>query len=1034
MLGPLAIYSNKPMWVWRTGARSIAARHYRRFLCSGTQVLDLSQLGAGATAGGEAPALDVFKILGLFRDKKERECVDAVGIVAVLRDSSDWQGRLEEIFRQQPLNSSLVEDVVRSCDDPDTAVGFFRWSVRQDSCVSTLHSYNCIIRKLVEADLVAQAEAIVEEMKYAGFSPDVQSHCLLIRGFFKSGSFQRGCSQLDRMLEAGLFPNAILYNNLISCLCKAGMLAEAESYLKRMPQHCAPNVVSYNIIIDGYCKARNIEKALAFLREMEELGHPPTPHAYSSIVQSFCKTGNVSKAMDVFAEMPAKGCEPDIVNFNVLLSGLWRARKIHEARELFRSMNSRGCKPDVVTYNTMIAGLCKWKKLDEAVFLLERMKQEDVSPTFVTYTTLIDHLCKFTRLQQAYEVFEKMAEGPCACTEPAYSVLFNKLQRAGKLVEASRVYSDMCRKNVCMTDNTYSLVVLGLSKMDGGNVEAAKLVTEMMGKKIAVHPVAFNVFLNKLCIEGGIDEAIRLFRQMCGTELYKPDFYAYSILINGLCKARRPGEAKEMFQEMRGRGISPTVVTYNTLLEGLLSTAKLQDAMELTYFMLDQGVAPRIATLTKLLYALVWKKRMDEALKLYEAVTNEGVMVAEDGESLDLVVFPYSRKSGEGPSELFDATVAKGLVPSTGSCNVILDRMIKEHRFEEAKKLFSDMKTKRLPDTCSYNLMIRGFCANGDTNEAYCLFQDMIKDGIVLNTWTYNFMIVGFIKDEAWSSAWMLFKRMQSGKNDKVPAPNMFTYEILISSLCKTDQVEEAFKLLSAMRDKGFVPSLKIWEVLLSRLARAGRLDDAFELYKEMSRINCQQLVGSSNILLDGILRRGSVDEAKDFLKQMTDTGIVPDKFTYDKLVVGLCWQGKADQARKLVEELVRDGKRPENQGLRQLLGALCAQGDFQGAYEFYCWLPSVGVEVTLGMHNTLVTSCCLARKLDYLDMIEQREGVPDVIVERIEKFRAELFREEEVKIYEETRDRKIRRTMAYSEPRRPKIASFRAMDLHYGQ
>lgn len=44
------------------------------------------------------------------------------------------------------------------------------------------------------------------------------------------------------------------------------------------------------------------------------------------------------------------------------------------------------------------------------------------------------------------------------------------------------------------------------------------------------------------------------------------DVYSFSMLINGYCKCKRMDEAMRLFEEMRCKGLSPTIVTYTTLL------------------------------------------------------------------------------------------------------------------------------------------------------------------------------------------------------------------------------------------------------------------------------------------------------------------------------------------------------------------------------------------------------------------------------------------------------------------------------------
>lgn len=53
----------------------------------------------------------------------------------------------------------------------------------------------------------------------------------------------------------------------------------------------------------------------------------------------------------------------------------------------------------------------------------------------------------------------------------------------------------------------------------------------------------------------------------------------------------------------------------------------------------------------------------------------------------------------------------------------------------------------------------------------------------------------------------------------KVP-PDVFTYNILLSGLCLTQHIDEAFALLHTMKDKGINPDLATYAIVIDGDAR----------------------------------------------------------------------------------------------------------------------------------------------------------------------------------------------------------------------
>ncbi|KAK3211897.1 hypothetical protein Dsin_016603 [Dipteronia sinensis] len=76
----------------------------------------------------------------------------------------------------------------------------------------------------------------------------------------------------------------------------------------------------------------------------------------------------------------------------------------------------------------------------------------------------------------------------------------------------------------------------------------------------------------------------------------KPDIISYSSIIDGLCKDGSIDKAKELFSEMKSRGIRPNVVSYNFLICGLCCWGKWEDAKDLIVEMMDQHVHPDVVT------------------------------------------------------------------------------------------------------------------------------------------------------------------------------------------------------------------------------------------------------------------------------------------------------------------------------------------------------------------------------------------------------------------------------------------------------
>lgn len=71
---------------------------------------------------------------------------------------------------------------------------------------------------------VDEAEALLDEMREAGFSPDIRAYNIVLRGHAKAGAAARLPQLLAEIEAAGLTPTARTYNTLIDAYVNAGML------------------------------------------------------------------------------------------------------------------------------------------------------------------------------------------------------------------------------------------------------------------------------------------------------------------------------------------------------------------------------------------------------------------------------------------------------------------------------------------------------------------------------------------------------------------------------------------------------------------------------------------------------------------------------------------------------------------------------------------------------------------------------------------------------------------------------------------
>ncbi|KAE8726138.1 1-aminocyclopropane-1-carboxylate synthase [Hibiscus syriacus] len=192
------------------------------------------------------------------------------------------------------------------------------------------------------------------------------------------------------------------------------------------------------------------------------------------------------------------------------------------------------------------------------------------------------------------------------------------------------------------------------------------------------------------------------------------------------------------------KGIVPDTVTYNCLIDGFSKTGEIERGIELFEQMKEEGVSPNMITVNILIDGMCRHGRINSALELFGDMQGKGVK----GNSITYttLITAFSNADNFGKViDLFDEMVRSGYSADPGD--------------------ETDDKGRSHPTVAMFGALIHGYCLNGKLEEAWKLFNDVSTTAKIL--------------------------------------PNTVTYNILIESLCKVNDVEAALSLMEDMKAKG---------------------------------------------------------------------------------------------------------------------------------------------------------------------------------------------------------------------------------------
>jgi len=134
-------------------------------------------------------------------------------------------------------------------------------------------------------------------------------------------------------------------------------------------------------------------------------------------------------------------------------------------------------------------------------------------------------------------------------------------------------------------------------------------------------------------------------------------------------------------------------------------------------------------------------------------------------------------KSGnlEGALKAFDSSRQTG---STFLYNAVLEACIECGSLEKAAYYFSQAVSRGSVDVVSYNIMMKGYLAQGDEKSATALLQELSAKGLSASHSSYHGLLNARANAQDRTGAWKLVDEMQAAG----VSPNMITCSILLKS------------------------------------------------------------------------------------------------------------------------------------------------------------------------------------------------------------------------------------------------------------
>ena len=217
-----------------------------------------------------------------------------------------------------------------------------------------------------------EARGLLEEMRRAGFRPDVRAYNILLKGHAR----ERGMASLQELFEeikrAGLSPSGATYNTLVDAYADAGLLLQVRPHWL-LPRMC---LRALQVWPAGSRRTLGAMSAGA-------MGILPGNKVGVGCSADVAFKPKMISATSILKMTSAMG----LLSMMTTVGGMGRCWYV-QARQTLREAEADGLRLDVWAYSSLIKGYVRGGELPLALSVLDEMQAAGVHPNVVSNASL----------------------------------------------------------------------------------------------------------------------------------------------------------------------------------------------------------------------------------------------------------------------------------------------------------------------------------------------------------------------------------------------------------------------------------------------------------------------------------------------------------------------------------------------------------------------------------------------------------------------------------------------------------------------
>jgi pentatricopeptide repeat protein len=685
------------------------------------------------------------------------------------------------------------------------------------------------------------------------------------------------------------------------------------------------------------------------LQSLQKIGERADPQTYVQMLKRCSEMKDLAAGMKVHEHIIQHYYQRNIYVVNTLITMYTHCGDVMEARQVFDTC----VKKTTVTWNAMITGYAQHGYTKEAYTLFCQMQQEGLKPNKFVYLSVLKAVASASALEWGKEVHAHAVDAGLMSDVAIGNALVNMYTKCGSIKDAHDVFDEMVERDVI----SWTTLIGGYGAR--GHVEEAfGLFSQMRQEGCKPDRITYLAILSA-CTDSEALKRVKKVQENINRSYYHSDVHVGNALVTAFAKCGSIGDAAQVFNKLVKRDSS----SCNAMIGAYAGNGHVEKAFEVFEQMQREGLEPNRITFLSILNACA-----------SPAVLARGRLL-----------YAQAKKA----RFLSDVSVGNAFVNMFAKCGSV----------EDARRVFDQMVQR---DVISWTSMIKGYAEAGRSEQAYAVFQEMLRVGPEPDKVTYlsilnavaspqvlkwgkevhaHIIAAGYETDVRIGTALvnMYFKcgNLMDAQQvfDKMTTRDIVAWNTLIGGYAAAGYGEEALTAYNQMQSEAFQPNKITYMNMLNACANSGALEQGKTIHAQLGSVSD---VAVGNALVYMYAKCGSITDARQVFDQMTHRDVI----SWTTLIRGYAQYGSGKDALEIFEQMKREGVQPDELTFVGVLSACSHAGLVDEGRRYFASLSrDHGLSPTVEHYGCMVDLLGRAGHLDEAeDVIKNmplRAGAP---------------------------------------------------------